>query len=167
MNGNFLQKSLVMGVVILLVVTSMSAIANNKVNIVKEVEVDQIDIDKYLEQNWCDEEIQQKIKNALNNNDSGRYITFTGGVKASSFFVKLPRIFTQRGIIFSGEIWYRSPLALTIVFQRNKSGVKLVEFEKGTHRIIILGIGHSSFSRPHLFSSGRVIASSRIKPIII
>lgn len=163
MKCSLLQKNLAIGLVVLLIATSAPVIGSETVN---SVEVNQIDVDKYLAQIDCDEETQQEINKALNNNDSSRYLIITGGIRASSYFVKLPRLFTQRGIIFSGEIWYRSLLALTIVFEKNDTGVKLVEFERGTHRVIFFGIGHSSFSRPHFFSFGRLIAFSSIKPIV-
>lgn len=124
-------------------------------------------LDQYINENLENKVVENKISNVLNNNSKGRYFIFSTGIRASSYFVKLPRLLTQRGIIFSGEIWYRSNFAFTIVFQRNNSKIKLIDFERGTHRVIIFGIGHSTFTRPHIFSFGRVTAFTKLKPIII
>lgn len=163
MNRSWLKKNLAISLVVILIVTSTSAIGSKTV---KEIESNQNGISRYLEQMHYDKQIQQKINKALSNNNSSRYLILTGGIRASSYFIKLPRLFTQRGIIFSGEIWYRSNFAPTLVFKKNESGIKLVNFERGTHRVVIFGIGHSTFSRPHFFSFGRVVAYTRIKPIV-
>lgn len=154
MNLVLLKKNLSIIIVLLFILTSIS-VAAEKTNI------------DYLNKNIQNEDLKYEVDNVLNNNSSGRYLILSAGLRASSYFVKLPRIFTQRGMFFSGEIWYRSNFALTLVFQRNNSKFKLVNFERGTHRLFIVGIGHSTFSRPHWFSFGRVTAYTKLRPVII
>lgn len=100
-------------------------------------------------------------------NDSGRYFIFTAGIRATSFFLKVPRLLTQRGISFIAEINYRSPLALTFVIHRSSTdGISITDWGKGTHRVLVIGFGHAAFSRPHVGSFGRYIGITKIKPIV-
>ena len=165
MKFSFFKKNITLAVVIILIVTTTSVVGYEKVE--KDKDINNNIVEQFKEQTFLTKELQKDTSNILNNNSSTRYLIITGGIRASSYFVKLPRIFTQRGLIFSGEIWYRSSLALTLIFEKNNSRIKLVDFERGTHRVFIFGIGHSTFSRPHWFSFGRLTAYTRIKPIIV
>jgi len=148
-----LKTSISITIVFLFLFTSFSVIG-------EELQTDYI---KKVDMN-----IQNKdVNNFSNNNSSGRYLVVTAGIRASSYFIKLPRLLSQRGMFLSGEIWYRSNFALTLVFQRNNSRLKLVDFERGTHRVLIVGIGHSTFSKPHCFSFGRVTAFTKLRPLIL
>jgi hypothetical protein len=112
-------------------------------------------------------DIQQHVTSELSKNKSFTYIIFSAGLIANSYFVKIPRLLTQRGIIIAAQIRYKLPPAFTIVFEKsNDTGIKLATIERGNHRVILFGIGHSSFTRPHLLSFGRIVAISRIKPIV-
>ena len=110
---------------------------------------------------------QNIILQVLANNNSGRYFTISAGIRATSFFLKIPRLLTQRGIAFIAEIKYRSPLAFTLVIERSaQTGINISAFERGTHRVIIIGFGHAAFSRPHIGSFGRYIGITKTKPIV-
>ena len=112
-------------------------------------------------------DIHQHVHSEVSKNKSTIYIIFSCGLIANSYFVKIPRLLTQRGIIFAAQIRYKLPPAFTIVFEkRNDTGIKLTTIERGNHRVILFGIGHSSFTRPHLLSFGRIVAMSKIKPIV-
>ena len=165
MKTRFPKKNIAIAVVIILVVTSSSVVGYKTIEKVEDKN-ESIN-EQSIGQTIFTEELQEEINDMLNNNSSTRYLIISGGIRASSYFIKFPRVLTQRGLIFSGEIWYRSSLALTLVFEKNNSRFKLIEFERGTHRIFVFGIGHSTFSRPHWFSFGRLTAYTRIKPIII
>jgi hypothetical protein len=150
---NLLKTSISLTIALLFVLTSFSVVGEEpQTDYTKKVEISK--------QN-------NVVNNYLNNNSSGRYLVLSAGIRASSYFVKLPRLLTQRGMFLSGEIWYRSNFALTLVFQRNNSRFKLVDFERGTHRVLIVGIGHSTFTRPHCFSFGRVTAFTKLRPLIL
>ena len=112
-------------------------------------------------------DIRQHVKSEISKNKSTIYIIFSCGLIANSYFVKIPRFLTQRGIIFAAQIRYKLPPAFTIVFEkRNDTGIKLTTTERGNHRVVLFGIGHSGFTRPHILSFGRIVAISRIKPIV-
>ena len=160
-----LKKNLAITLITILILTSTSVAGYETKKEIKDIK-DSF-INQITNQKIITEELKQEISGVLNDNSSNRYLIITGGLRASSYFVKLPRILTQRGLIFSGEIWYRSSLAVTFIFEKNNSRFKLVDFERGTHRLFVFGIGHSTFSRPHWFSCGRLTAFTRIKPIII
>jgi len=164
MKISVLKKNVSIIIVLLLVLVSISVSAEKSlVDIDKE---NNISIEKYINKNVKNNDLKVEVTSVLNNNSSGRYLTLSLGIRASSYFVKLPRFFTQRGMVFFVEIWYRSNFALTLVFQKNNSRLRLVNFERGTHRLTIFGIGHSTFSRPHCFSFGRLTAYTSIQPII-
>ena len=116
------------------------------------------------EKNLTPEETKN-ILSQLTQNDSGRYITISAGIRATSFFLKIPKLLTQRGIAFIAEIKYRSPLAFTLIIHNTQNGIQTT-FEHGTHRLIVFGFGHAAFSRPHIGSFGRYIGFSKTKPIV-
>jgi len=163
MKKDVVRKLLTIVVINIFIFTSTSVIAEKSLDCI--IENDKSLINQYLNENIDNNELINKFTNVLNNS-TGRYLIFTTGIRASSYFVKLPRLLTQRGFIFSGEIWYRSNFAITIVLQKNNSRFKLVNFERGTHRVFVFGIGHSTFTKPHVFSFGRVVAFTKIKPIL-
>jgi hypothetical protein len=165
MKKDFLKKNLTITLITILILTSTTVAGYKTIDEIRDI--DDGFINQITNQKVITEELKQEISDLLNNNNSNRYLIITGGIRASSYFVKLPRLLTQRGLIFSGEIWYRSSLAVTFIFEKNNSRLKLVDFERGTHRLFVFGIGHSTFSRPHFFSCGRLTAITRIKPIII
>jgi hypothetical protein len=117
-----------------------------------------------IEKNLTPEEIEH-ILTQHTQNDSGRYITISAGIRATSFFLKIPKLLTQRGIAFIAEIKYRSPLAFTLIIHNTQNGIQTT-FEHGTHRLIVFGFGHAAFSRPHIGSFGRYIGFSKTKPIV-
>ena len=165
MTAGLFKKYMTLATVIILILTSTSVVGYETVEDINEIYNNTTN--RFKEQTVFTEELKQEIYNVLNDNSSNRYLIISGGVRASSYFVKLPRLFTQRGLIFSGEIWYRTSLAATFIFEKNNSRLKLIDFERGNHRVFIIGLGHSTFSRPHWFSCGRLTAFTRIKPIII
>lgn len=159
MKINLFKKLLTIGIVTLLILTSVSVVGieikNNQVNLEKSNEIIKLN-----------EDIQQEIIKATSKNNTTKYLVISGGIRASSYFVKFPRIFSQRGIFFATQIWYRSSFAITLVFVKNNSRYKLLDFERGIHRVVLVGFGHSTFTRPHLLSNGRIIAITKIKPIV-
>ena len=143
---------------VLFIITLFIIPANATITTTTEQTDNQIEPTKY---------IQEQILEQLSNNGSNRYITISAGIRATSFFLKVPRPLTQRGIIFIAEIKYRSPLAFTLVIQRSlQGGFSIAELERGTHRLIYFGLGHAAFSRPHVGSFGRLIGTSSAKPIV-
>jgi hypothetical protein len=112
-------------------------------------------------------EEQEQILKEITNKNKSRYITISAGIRATSFFLKIPKLLTQRGIAFIAEIKYRSPLAFTLVLERSQqNGISTYAFERGTHRLIVIGFGHAAFTRPHVGSFGRYIGFSSTKPIV-
>lgn len=159
MKINLIKKFLTIGIVLLLILTGVSAVGN-------KIDEDNTKLYESIMKGELNNELQQEIIKELNNNNTSRYLIISGGMRASSFFVKFPRIFSQRGFIFAGQIWYRSSFAVTLVFEKNNSRYKLKDFERGIHRVAFIGFGHSSFTRPHLFSNGRIIVLTKTKPIV-
>ncbi len=159
---NILNKLYILGIISSLVILSTSAVGSN---IVEESKIYKIE-EYFTSLDW-DEECQQKLKCVLNSNGSSKYYIFSAGIFANSYFVKMPRLFTQRGIIFAAQIRYKLPPAITIVFEKNNNtGIKLITIERGNHRVTLFELGHSGFTRPHFFSFGKIVAVSRIKPIV-
>ena len=162
MKINILNKLFILGIIFSFVIVSTVPVVSNTVEESKIYK-----IEEYLTKLDCKKEYQYELKCALNSNESSKYYIFSAGVFANSYFVKMPRLFTQRGIIFAAQIRYKLPPAFTIVFEKNnKTGIKLMTVERGNHRVILFGFGHSGFTRPHFFSFGKIVAISRIKPIV-
>lgn len=147
--------------ILLLILTTLLLLPTTATSLTPQISPTKTDT---IEKNLTPEETEDIITQ-LTQNDSGRYITLSAGIRATSFFLKIPKLLTQRGIAFIAEIKYRSPLAFTLIIHNTQNGIQTT-FEHGTHRLIVLGFGHAAFSRPHIGSFGRYIGFSKTKPIV-
>jgi len=136
---------------------------------VKEKDVSDIAVEQYIALLEDDEVLQQHIQQILDRGVSA-YLTLStsGPGRAVHVFLKIPRLFTQRGIFFGALISYKTISALTVVIEfNNETGINIVDGAIGRHTLFILGIGYSTFTRNIFGGKGGVIAVSLTKPLAI
>jgi len=117
-----LNKLIIIGILFSLIGSNIIVIGINPAT-KSEINI----IEEYFMQFDCEKNFKHQIKYILNANKSSKYYIFSVGFIANSYFIKISRLLTQRGIIFAAQIRYKLPPALTIVFEKNNStGIKLI-----------------------------------------
>jgi len=162
-----MPKKIIPKIIPLLLLTTLLALPTTAIPLTPQQTLPTTQTEPTTQQPTLTTAEQEYILTQLTENNTNRYITISAGIRATSFFLKIPRPLTQRGITFIAEIKYRSPLAFTLVLERSpQNGTSKYAFERGTHRLIVIGFGHAAFSRPHVGSFGHYTGLSKTKPIV-
>lgn len=168
MRNNVLKKGLVVGMILLFIGTSIPIVnAHIEKTTLDEAEINPEDIEEYIK--LFDEDVQQRIHQALNNGLSIYFTFSTSGLgKAKRIYIPfLLRILKPRGIFFTAFIIYTGISALTTIIEWNNETGFNVTTEYGPHALFIIGFGYTNAKRNNAGGKGSIIAASPTKPLII
>ena len=169
MRNSVLKKSLVVGMILLFIGASIPIFnVHAEKTTLDEAEINPEDMEEYIK--LFDEDVQQRIRQALDNGLSIYFTFSTSGLgKASRIYVPfLLRILKPNGIFFAALIFYSGISALTTIWEWNiGTGIQIVDGDIGKHLIFIIGLGYTIAKRNKDGGKGTVIAFSLTKPLIL